>query len=127
MAVYTEVTDEAVDRRDARPLPRLRPFGAGWGRLPNAAGALGSGVHQLTSDRALRFHVQRVNRLTRRHEKPVALAAAKTNVRATFRQQNTSDQHTVGREHGDSVIGRTAGKSAPDVTVHIDPNAVRET
>src|ERR1051326_3183362 len=67
----------------------------------------------------LRFDVDRVQRLARGHEQPVAARTAEADVGAGFRQANESEAGAVGREHL-----HAGPRARPDVAVHVAANAV---
>ena len=73
---------------------------------------------------ALRFDVQRIDRLARRHEEAVASAAAETQIGAALGQHDAADHFAVGRKHDDAIFCLAAGPSAPQIAVHVDPDAV---
>src|SRR5947209_19869179 len=72
----------------------------------------------------LRLDKDRIDRLARRHEQPVALLAAESNIRAALRQHDAADHLTVGRIDGDAVLRLAAAPGTPQIAVDIDANAV---
>src|ERR1700737_4332283 len=76
------------------------------------------------ADGALRFDVERIDRLARRHEESVALGPAETDVGAALGQEDTADQHAVGGEDSDPVLTLAAGKPGPDIALCVAANAV---
>src|SRR3954464_10614616 len=80
----------------------------------------------LSPGRALRVHIQRVDRLARGHEQAVALHAAEAEVGAAFGQGDAADHHTVGCEHHNTVeFGIAHAPAAPEIAVDIDAKTVR--
>src|SRR5262249_25962284 len=65
------------------------------------------------------IHIHRIQGLTCRHEKAIALCSAKTNICARFRQPDHSDALAI---RSDNLNARAS--SCPDVAVHIASNAV---
>src|SRR5689334_25396830 len=57
----------------------------------------------LSARRALRVHIERVDRLARGREEAVALPAAKAEVGAALVERDTADYHAGGGEHDDAV------------------------
>src|SRR6476469_5534396 len=57
----------------------------------------------LSSQRALRVHIQRIDRLARGHEQPVALEPAETQIGAALGQRDAADQYAVGGVDHDAV------------------------
>src|SRR5205823_3209412 len=78
----------------------------------------------LSAQHALRLDIEGIDRLARRHEQPVALPAAKTDIGAALGQQDAPDQGAVRCEHCDPVLALAAGEAAPDIAVGVDPDAV---
>jgi hypothetical protein len=73
--------------------------------------------------RALRLHIERIERTAGRHEQPVALGAAEADVGADLRQADAQDRLAVGRERHDAVellapCSPTAPQIAGDVAAH---------
>ena len=80
----------------------------------------------LSAQRALRVHIERIDRLARRHEQAVALHAAEAEVGAALWQGDEADRGAVGREHHDTVeIGIAHAPAAPEVAVASHPEAVQ--
>src|SRR5579863_9557006 len=79
--------------------------------------------------RALRLHVNRIERLARGHEQAVSLLAAEAEIGAAFRQADLTDPLAViGRKHLDAVIAfADPARADPDIAFGVDPQAVRET
>ena len=77
--------------------------------------------------RPLRIHIERVERLARGHEEPVALGAAEAEIAAHFGQANPADELAVRRPHRDAAVAHVAPgvARAPDVAVHVAADAVR--
>src|SRR6266403_1600522 len=63
---------------------------------------------ELSPQRALGVHVQRVDRLARCHEQPVALQSAETQIGAALRQRDAADLRAVGGEYEYAVQFRIA-------------------
>src|ERR1700682_2419400 len=77
--------------------------------------------------RALRLHIDRIQRLARRHEQAVALLAAEADIGAGLGQQDLADPGAVRREDLDPVITRAdPSRADPDIALGIDPQAVGE-
>ena len=75
--------------------------------------------------RALRVHIQRVDRLARGHEQAVALQAAEAEVGAALGQGDAADHDAVGREHHDAVeFGIAHAPAAPQIAVDVGAHAV---
>src|SRR5439155_23627977 len=66
-----------------------------------------------TADGSLGLDIERVDRLARRHEEPVALDPAEAQIGATFGQHDAADHLAVGGEDHNSVLGLAAGPGAP--------------
>src|SRR5437868_2830591 len=73
---------------------------------------------------AFGIDVDRVERLARRHEQPVAAASAKAQIGAALRQCDAADHLAVGREHRDPVEFAWA-PAAPQIAGDIAAKAVR--
>ena len=69
--------------------------------------------------RAGRAHVDRIERLARRHEQTVAARSAEAHVRAVLRQANHSDAFTARRD--DLHSGTRTG---PDISIRIAANSI---
>src|SRR5262249_53819276 len=81
---------------------------------------------------ALGVDVEGVERLTRRHEQPIALWTAEADVGADFRQSNAADQLSVPRPHGHAAVAETADGGIavarnPEISVDIGVRAIRAT
>src|SRR5271157_1868813 len=76
------------------------------------------------ADGALGLDIERVDRLTCRHEQAVALDPAETEVGAALWQHDAADHRTIGRENDDPVLGLAARPGAPQIAAAIDPHAV---
>ena len=76
------------------------------------------------AERALGIDVNRVERLARRHEQPVAAAPAKAQIGAALGQSDAADHLAVGGENRDAVEFARA-PAAPQITVDIAAEAVR--
>src|SRR5947208_15317111 len=74
---------------------------------------------------ALRVHVERIDRVARRHEQPVAVAAAEADVGGAFGQRYEADRLARRIEHLDAVERRAHAPAAPQIAVDVDPKAVR--
>src|SRR6266436_2850106 len=74
--------------------------------------------------RTLRFDVERIDRLARRHEEAVALDPAEADVGAALGQHDAADHLAVGGEYDNAVLGLAARPPAPQITLDIDPQAV---
>src|SRR5690606_37893031 len=81
---------------------------------------------ELARRRALRIDVQRVERLARRHEQPVALRSAESDVRAALGQPNASEQRRRRVPDRDAAVADSAARvaRAPEVAEHVDAYAV---
>ena len=73
---------------------------------------------------ALRVHVQRIDRVARRHEQPVAVAAAEADVGSALGQRDEADRLAGRIEHLDAVERRAHAPAAPQIAVDVDPKAV---
>src|SRR5206468_5179384 len=91
--------------------------------LSGVAGVGGSCLRHL---RSLCAHVYRVKRLAGRHEQPVLLGAAETQVGAGFRKMDSANQDAVRREYVHSVeTVRAPSRGRPDIAIHVTANAIR--
>src|SRR6188472_2117455 len=82
----------------------------------------------LTAGRALRVHIQRIDRVARRHEQPVALDPAEAHVGATLGQCDEADRLTARIENLDAVLLCVAhAPAAPKIAVDIAAETVRHT
>src|SRR5438105_13766021 len=81
-----------------------------------------------TEMRALRLHIDRIERLARGHEQAVALPAAEADIGAGLGQQDLSDARAVvWCEHLHAVIARTNPAGAdPDIALGVDAHSVGE-
>src|SRR6185312_16833498 len=79
---------------------------------------------RLPPDRALRLDKQGIDRLACCHEQAVAFAAAETDVGAALGQHDPADHLAVWGIDCDAVLGLAARPAAPQIAVHIDPEAV---
>src|SRR6185295_1001042 len=103
-AVIAAGTLWRLDFREARREAQARQQGAGAFRrtiakLLQAASPLPASAAR----RALRVHVERVDRLARGHEQAVALQAAEAEVGAALGQGDAADHDAVGGEYHDAV------------------------
>ena len=106
-------------RRRARQADRRRTGkeGMNWRESARA---------RLSARRALRVHIQRVDRLARGHEQAVALQAAEAEVGAALGQRDAADHDAVGREDHDAVeFGIAHAPAAPQIAVDVAAHAVR--
>src|SRR6476660_6329259 len=79
----------------------------------------------LTAGRALRVHIQRIDRVARRHEQPVALDPAEAHVGATLGQCDEADRLAARIENLDAVLlGVAHAPAAPQIAVDIAAEAV---
>src|ERR1700723_606633 len=79
----------------------------------------------LSSECALRVHIERVDRLARGHEQAIALQAAEADIGAAFGQRDTADRFAVGREDHDAVeFGIAHAPAAPEITIDVATHAV---
>src|SRR6476620_1642504 len=86
-----------------------------------------SGI-DLTAGRALRVHVQRIDRVARRHEQPVALDPTEAHIGATLGQCDEADRLAARIENLDAVLLRVAhAPAAPKIAVDIAAKAVGRT
>src|SRR5271154_3609662 len=80
----------------------------------------------LSPQRALRVHIERVDRLARSHEQPVALQAAEAEIGAALGQCDAAYQLAVGRVDHDAVeFGIAHAPAAPQIAVDVASHAVR--
>src|SRR5207248_9945422 len=80
----------------------------------------------LTTERALRVHVERVKRMACCHEQPIALDAAEAQVGAALRQSDEADRLAGGIENPHPVLLRVAhAPTAPEVAIDVATQAVR--
>src|SRR5215472_8213315 len=87
------------------------------------------GLHRLTSGstagRALRVHVERIERMARCHEQPVASGAAEADVGATLGQCNEADWLAGRIENLHPVLlGVAHAPAAPEIAVDVAAEAV---
>src|SRR5207237_962582 len=81
---------------------------------------------RLASDRALRVHVDRIERRARGHEQTVAIGAAEAEVGAALREADLADELAVGIEDVHAVQAFLPhAPAAPEVAVHVAAEAVR--
>src|SRR5258707_13312637 len=79
----------------------------------------------LSPERALGVYIERVDRLARGHEQPVALQAAEAKVGAALGQRDAADQHAVGRVDHDAVeLGIAHAPAASQIAVDVAAHAV---
>jgi len=76
------------------------------------------------ADGAFCVDVQRIQRLTCRHEQPVASCAAKADIRGAFGQRDAADHCAVGREHRDTVEFGAHSPAAPQIAIDIAAEAI---
>src|SRR5476651_667554 len=95
-------------------------------RSARLSGLTGRSTTVLCGSGALRVHVDRVDRLARRHEQPVALRSAEAEIAADLGKTDAADQLALRRPDGDAVVpDRAAGVArAPDVAVDVAAHAV---
>ena len=80
----------------------------------------------LSPRRALGVHVQRIDRLARGHEQPVALHAAEADIGAALGQRDAADRRAVGRiDHHAVEFGIAHAPAAPQIAVDVAAHAVR--
>src|SRR6266436_536183 len=78
-----------------------------------------------TAGRALRVHVERIERMARRHEQPVASDAAEAEVGAALGQRNEADRLAGGIENLDPVLlGGTHAPATPEIALDVAAEAV---
>src|SRR5450631_3662308 len=85
----------------------------------------GYGVCVSPADRALGVHVERIERVARRHEQAVALDAAEAEVGGAFGERDLADPFAVGIEHHDAIERRRGAPAAPQVALDVTAKAVR--
>src|ERR1700730_13340112 len=79
----------------------------------------------LSSQRALRVHIERGYRLARGNEQAIALQAAETEIGATLGQRDAADHDAVGGKHHDTVeLGIAHAPAAPQIAVDVAAHAV---
>src|SRR5882757_9446088 len=78
--------------------------------------------------RALRLHIDRIQRLACRHEQPVSLLAAEADIGAGLGQFDLANARAVRGEDVHAVIAVTDPAGAdPGIAVGIDAKAIRKT
>src|SRR5262245_15570715 len=78
------------------------------------------------SRRALRIHVERIERMARRHEQPVALDAAEADIGGALGQCDEADGFAGRVENLHAVLLRaTHAPAAPQIAVDVASEAVR--
>src|SRR5439155_17000429 len=78
------------------------------------------------SERTLRVDVERIDRVARRHEQPIAFGPAEADVGATLRQLDVPDRVALRIEDADAIeFGTAHAPAAPQVAVHVDTETVR--
>src|SRR5262249_48252521 len=78
------------------------------------------------SRRALRVHVERIERMARRHEQPVALDAAEADIGGALGQCDEADGFAGRVENLHAVLLRaTHAPAAPQIAVDVAAEAVR--
>src|SRR6478735_1831129 len=83
------------------------------------------GLAGSAAERALRVDVERVERVARRNEQPVAVATAEAEVGGALRQVDMADRLAFRIEDAHAVeLGRAHAPAAPQVAVDIDAEAV---
>src|SRR5580698_4949618 len=105
----------------------ITTYACGYGSLRSQGRHRGWGNDgELSPQRALRVHIERVDRLARGHEQPVALQPAEADVGAALGQRDAADQLAVGRVDHDTVEFRIAhAPAAPEIAVDVAAHAVR--
>src|SRR5207342_133948 len=77
--------------------------------------------------RALCLDIDRIQRLTGRHEQAVSLLAAEADIGAGLGQANLTDACAIGRKYLDAVVAVADPACAdPDIPLGIDPKPIRE-
>src|SRR5207302_5988470 len=75
---------------------------------------------------ALRIHVERIDRVARRHEQAVALWPTETKIGRTLGQRDEADRLPGWIEHLHAVLLRIAhAPAAPQIAVDVEAEAVR--
>src|SRR5262249_23788665 len=83
-------------------------------------------VKRSPSRRALRIHVERVERMARRHEYPVALDAAEADIRGALGQCDEADGLAGRVENLHAVLLRaTHAPAAPQIAVDVASETIR--
>src|SRR6266404_1690367 len=78
-----------------------------------------------TTRDALGVDVERIERVARRHEQAIAMAAAEAEVGAALRQVDVADRLARRIEYAHAVeVGRAHAPAAPQIAVDIDPETV---
>src|SRR5712672_1605417 len=90
-------------RRYPRQCPNDRTRRMGPGSRFAWPGRLVEVLSLLSPQRSLRVYIQRVDRLARCHEQPVALQSAETQISAALGQRDAADQYAVGRIDDNAV------------------------
>src|SRR6266446_2069512 len=75
---------------------------------------------------ALRVHVERVQRLARRHEEPDALDPAEAEIGAALREQDAADELTGRVEDRHAVVSLAAAPAAPEIAIRVAAHTVRD-
>src|SRR6478752_8336423 len=73
---------------------------------------------------ALRVHVERIDRVARRHEQPVAIAAAEADVGGALGQRYEADRLAGRIENLHAVERRAHAPATPQIAVDVDPKPV---
>src|SRR3954454_2363776 len=82
----------------------------------------------LTAGRALRVHIQRIDRVARRHEQSIALDATEAHIGATLGQCDEADCLAARIENLDAVLLCGAhAPPAPEIAVDIATESVGRT
>src|SRR5258708_26092312 len=92
----------------------------------NGIDVTGEQCPPLSRGRALRVHVQRVERLAGSHEEPVPLGPAKRDVRAGFRETNAAERLAFRIPHCHAAIADIGARvaAAPHISIDVDADAV---
>src|SRR5687767_10065926 len=117
-------------------VPPNEPYGHEGGREPSAERPEPSaesrkpgaeGIRLLPRPCPLCVHVQRINRLARRHEESIALGASEADVTAHLGKPDPTDELALRRPHGDAAVTHVSTRVArhPEIAIHVAPNAVR--
>src|SRR5258705_551820 len=88
--------------------------------------SLGLGIWDLGGRRSLCIHIDRIQRLARAHEQPVALRPAERDVRADLGEADAANQLPLRIPDRDAVIAKLAARvaSRPQVAVHVHAGPV---
>src|SRR5205814_7336 len=83
-------------------------------------------IASLRSDRTLRVHIERIERMARRHEQAVPVHAAEAKIGAALGQRNLTDLLAlrVVDRHPVEVFARA--RAAPEIAEGVDTEAIED-